>query len=49
MEAEASKSGIVNVQKHRDWEAIAYCLVTATWQNYLMQTQWRDKPGLVWC
>ena len=35
--------------KHRYYEAIAWCLVVATWQNYYMQTQWRDKPGLVWC
>jgi hypothetical protein len=37
--------------QHRYWEAIAYKLVhhNAMWQNYLLQTQWRDKPGLVWC
>jgi len=37
--------------RSRYWEAIAYCLADsrAMWQNELMQIQWRDKPGLVWC
>lgn len=37
--------------RHHYWEAIAYCLVRqeSMWQNYLLQTQWRDRPDFVWC